>query len=122
MKAMAAQGFVKDADGMFAVPESRDISMRIPTEMIPKCPIDGSNVVMNLRADDSFLEDQYWGMASAAYSDFLRRHEGLHVLYLEFGVGANTPVIIKYVFHALTAENPLVIGSGMAIHACNMHG
>lgn len=112
MKAMEAQGFVKDESGVFQVPEDGKISMRIPTEQIPKCDVDGSDVVMNLRADDSFLEDAGWHRASAAYSDFLKRHENLHVLYLEVGVGANTPVIIKFVFHALTAENPL------AVYAC----
>ena len=92
MKAMEAQGFVKDEAGVFRVPANQDISMRIPTELIPKCEIDGSDVVMNLRSDDSFLEDKFWSAASAAYSDFLHRHENLHVLYLELGVGANTPV------------------------------
>ena len=60
---------------------------------------------MNLRADDSFVEDSGWHRASAAYSDFLRRHENLHVLYLELGVGANTPVIIKYPFWQMTFAN-----------------
>ena len=112
MEAMVAQNFVKDEAGVFQVPEDKGITMRIPTELIPKCPDDGSDVTMNLRADDTFVEDESWHRASAAYSDFLRRHENLHVLYLELGVGANTPVIIKYVFHALTAENPL------AVYAC----
>lgn len=83
MKAMEAQGFVKDEAGVYQVPEDKGITMRIPTELIPKCPDDGSDVTMNLRADDSFVEDEGWHRASAAYSDFLRRHEGLHVLYLE---------------------------------------
>lgn len=98
MKAMEEQGFVKAADGIFQLPEHKKITMRIPTELIPKCPDNGSPVTMNLRADDSFVEDEGWRRASAAYSDFLRGHEALHVLYLELGVGANTPVIIKYPF------------------------
>lgn len=92
MKAMEAQGFVKDEGGVFQVPKDGNITMRIPTSLIPKCPDDGSDVTMNLRADDSFVEDGGWHRASAAYADFLRRHESLHVLYLELGVGANTPV------------------------------
>ena len=67
---------------------------------------------MNLRADDSFVEDEGWHKASAAYAEFIRRHEKLHTLYLEIGVGANTPVIIKYPFWAMTAENP------KAVYAC----
>ena len=112
MKAMEAQGFIKDENGVFQVPESRDIKMQIPTELIPKCPDDGSAVTMNLRADNYFVEDEDWHRASAAYSDFLRRHEKLHVLYLELGVGANTPVIIKYPFWRMTYANP------KAVYAC----
>ena len=105
MRAMAAQGFVRDENGMFQVPDDKNISMRIPTELIPKCPNDGSNVVMNLRCDDSFVEDEGWHRASAAYYDFLKKHEGDHVLYLELGVGGNTPVIIKYPFWQMTLAN-----------------
>ena len=92
MQAMEAQGFVRNEDGVFDDSSDKEISMRIPTELIPKCPDDGSDMTMNLRSDDSFVEDDGWNRASAAYSDFLRRHDGLHVLFLEIGVGANTPV------------------------------
>lgn len=111
MQAMAAQGFRKNEAGIFEMPED-GVSMRIPTALIPKHPDDGSEVTMNLRADDSFLEDEGWHAASAAYADFLRRHAGLHVLYLEIGVGANTPVIIKYPFWQMTDDNP------KAFYAC----
>ena len=112
IKAMAAQGFVKDENGIFKIPEDGKLLMEIPTDLIPKCPDDGSDVTMNLRADDSFVEDEGWHRASAAYSDFLRRHENLHVLYLELGVGANTPVIIKYPFWQMTMANK------KAVYAC----
>ena len=116
LKAMEAQGFIRDGAGVFQVAENKDISMRIPSELIPKCPVDGSDVVMNLRADDHFLEDKFWGMASAAYSDFLQRHENLHVLYLELGVGSNTPVIVKYPFWQMTMANE------KAVYACLNYG
>ena len=116
MKAMAAQRFVRDADGVFRVPEDGNIAMRIPTELIPRCPDDDSEVTMNLRADDSFVEDEGWHRASDAYYEFLRRHENLHVLYLELGVGANTPVIVKYPFWQMTMVN------GKAIYACINYG
>jgi hypothetical protein len=77
---------------------------------------DGSPVDMNLRSDDSFLEDEGWHRASAAYADFLRRHDGLHVLYFELGVGANTPVIIKYPFWAMALNNE------NAVYACLNYG
>ena len=115
-KAMDAQGFVKDADGVYQVPEDGRIAMQIPSDLIPKCPADGSDVAMNLRADDSFVEDEGWHRASAAYSDFLRRHEELHVLYLELGVGANTPVIVKYPFWQMTLANE------KAVYACINYG
>ena len=104
MQAMEAQGFEKDSDGIYQISQS-GISMRIPTALIPKCPDDGSDVTMNLRADDLFVEDEGWHRASAAYADFIHRHENLHTLYFEIGVGANTPVIIKYPFWAMTRAN-----------------
>ncbi|MBR1797251.1 MAG: hypothetical protein IJ757_04475 [Clostridiales bacterium] len=116
MKAMEAQGFVKDDDGVFEVPSDGALKMSIPTELIPKCEIDGSNVVMNLRADDSFVEDEGWHKASDRYDDFLRRHKGLKILFLELGVGGNTPVIIKYPFWQMTYNNP------MATYACLNYG
>ena len=112
MKAMEAQGFVRDAENVFQPPQEGSLLMRIPTELIPKCPDDGSDVTMNLRADDSFVEDEGWHRASAAYSDFLSRHEDLHVLYLEIGIGMNTPVIVKYPFWQMTNDNP------KAVYAC----
>ena len=103
MKAMEAQGFVKDESGVFQVPEDGNISMRIPTDLIPKCPDDGSAVTMNLRADDTFVEDEGWHRASAAYAEFLNAHERQHVLFLELGVGANTPGLV--VLRAKKAKN-----------------
>ena len=111
MKAMAAEGFVKDEASVFQVPDDKKIAMRIPTELIPKCPDDGSDVTTNLRADDSFVEDEGWHKASARYDEFVRTHNG-KVLYLELGVGYNTPVIIKYPFWQMTAKNP------EAVYAC----
>ena len=116
IKAMETQGFIRDENGVFQVPENGELKMKIPTSLIPKCPEDGSDVTMNLRADDSFVEDEGWHRASAAYADFLRRHENLHVLYLELGAGANTPVIIKYPFWQMTKAND------KAVYACLNYG
>ena len=116
MSAMAAQGFVRDEAGVFRVPEDGRIAMRVPSELIPKCPVDGSDVTMNLRADDSFVEDAGWHRASRAYAEYLKAHEGGRVLFMELGVGGNTPVIIKYPFWVMTADNP------RATYAClNYH-
>jgi NAD-dependent SIR2 family protein deacetylase len=105
MKAMEAQGFHKDDSGIFQVPDDRAIRLRIPADLIPKCPDDGSDMTMNLRSDETFVEDEGWHRASAAYADFLYRHEDDYVLYLELGVGANTPVIIKYPFWQMVLDN-----------------
>ena len=70
--------------------------MRVPTELIPCCPKCGKPMTMNLRADDKFVQDEGWYLARKRYEEFLRRHENLHILFLELGVGYNTPAIIKY--------------------------
>ena len=116
MKAMEAQGFVKNGNGVYDVDENTSLSMRIPTELVPKCIDDGSDMTMNLRSDDSFVEDEGWHKASAAYSDFLHKCKDKHVLFLELGVGANTPVIIKYPFWQMTKDNK------NAIYACVNYG
>ena len=116
MKAMEAQGYVLNAEGVFEAPESGEILMRIPAALIPKCPDGGSDMMMNLRSDDSFVEDEGWHRASAAYAEFIRRHENDHVLYLELGVGGNTPVIIKYPFWQMTMDNE------KAVYACLNYG
>ena len=85
------------------VAEQRDL--RIPSELVPHCPHCGAPMTMNLRCDDSFVEDEGWHRASERYQDFLRRHQGGRTLYLELGVGGNTPIIIKYPFWQMTAKN-----------------
>ena len=90
--------------------------MRIPTELIPHCPVCGKPMSMNLRADDTFVEDEGWHDAAERYDDFLQAHEGQHILFMELGVGMNTPVIIKIPFMQMTAQNP------NAVYACLNYG
>ena len=92
IKAMEAQGFVRNEKGQFEVPENGAVGMEVPYELFPKCPDDGSDMTMNLRSDETFAEDEGWHKASAAYYEFLKKHEHKHVLFLELGVGMNTPV------------------------------
>ena len=80
--------------------------MRVPSELVPYCPVCGKPMAMNLRADDTFVEDEGWHAAAGRYRDFLEMHQMGKVLYLELGVGANTPVIIKYPFWRRTYANP----------------
>lgn len=86
--------------------------MKIPTELIPYCPHCGAPMTVNLRIDGTFVQDNGWYKASERYSDFLRRHENLQILYLELGVGNNTPGIIKFSFWKMTMQNP------NAVYAC----
>lgn len=81
-------------------------NMKIPSELIPYCPVCGAPMTMNLRSDNTFVQDEGWYTASNRYEDFIRRHKDLHILFLELGVGANTPVIIKYPFWQMTVKNP----------------
>lgn len=78
---------------------------KIPSELVPRCPVCGAPMSMNLREDGTFVEDEGWHVAARRYEAFLRSHEGQHVLFLELGVGGNTPVIIKYPFWRMTYQN-----------------
>ena len=84
--------------------EQRD--QRVPSELLPRCPRCGEPMSVNLRCDDRFVQDEGWYDARERYESFLNRHTGHPVLYLELGVGGNTPSIIKYPFWRLTAGNP----------------
>lgn len=87
----------------------RQRDMRVPAELLPRCPHCGKPMTMNLRADDKFVEDEGWHIAAERYADFLRRHDGMRMLFMELGVGYNTPGIIKYPFWQLTAKNPRAV-------------
>lgn len=78
--------------------------MRVPSELVPRCPVCGKPMTMNLRCDDTFAEDEGWHTAAERYSAFLRRHESSKTLFLELGTGYNTPAIIKYPFWRMTAQ------------------
>ncbi len=96
------------------VEEQRD--MRVPTELIPRCPVCGRPMTMNLRADDRFVQDDGWDMACKRYERFITVHMHDKILFLELGVGDNTPAIIKYPFWRLTAQNK------KATYACINYG
>ena len=97
----------------------RQKDMKIPSELLPVCPHCGKPLTMNLRSDDTFVEDEGWHRAAERYENFLRTHEGQKILFLELGVGYNTPVIIKYPFWQMTAKNPnatyICINQGQAV-------
>lgn len=130
-KMLLSQGFEIADDLELIIPEGREVRMRIDSDLISICPDDGEPVTVNLRSDDTFVEDLGWHQAAARYGDFLAIHgieaEGFFtadtredvdrtydgkVLFLELGVGANTPGIIKYPFWQMTYDSP------NAIYAC----
>ncbi|MFR5903174.1 MAG: SIR2 family NAD-dependent protein deacylase [Neglectibacter timonensis] len=82
---------------------------KIPGKLVPYCPVCGAPMAMNLRTDMTFVEDEGWHNAARRYEDFLRRHTGRHILFLELGVGSNTPAIIKYPFWKMTYQNPKTV-------------
>ncbi len=90
--------------------------MRIPSELLPVCPHCGRPMTMNLRSDDKFVEDGGWHRAAERYENFLRTRGQQRILFLELGVGYNTPVIIKYPFWRMTAQNKA------AAYACINYG
>lgn len=92
------------------VAEQKD--MQIPTELIPKCPVCGKPMTMNLRSDNRFVEDTGWHRAAERYTEFSQSHQNAPILFWELGVGYNTPGIIKYPFWQMTMRNP------NAVYAC----
>ncbi len=118
-KMLEAQGFVRDAQGVLAVPASGKLSLTVPKDLIPKCPDDGRAMMVSVRSDDRFVEDEGWHEAQARYKKFLHQHAKGPILYLELGVGMNTPVIIKYPFWYYTEKNPqafyVCINKGYAV-------
>ena len=85
------------------VDEQKD--MKIPSALLPRCPVCGKPMTMNLRSDDKFVQDKGWYAACERYENFVHKHKDSRILYLELGVGGNTPVIIKYPFWRLTSQN-----------------
>ena len=109
------QGFSVGEGNELTLPEGVSPLMRVPSELLPKCPVCGKSMTMNLRSDDRFVEDEGWHVAAERYDGFVRSRRG-KVLFLELGVGFNTPGIIKFPFMQMTERNP------EATYACVNYG
>ncbi len=119
-----AQGYTIAPDGELIPPAAEDLKMTVPEELIPTCPVCGKPMSLNLRADDTFVQDEGWYAASNRFASFLSHHgvSGMFgfvnvpnppkgelnqkILYLEEGIGMNTPSIAKYPFWQATYRNP----------------
>ncbi|WP_253289298.1 Sir2 silent information regulator family NAD-dependent deacetylase [Clostridium sp. MSJ-8] len=116
-KMVLSQGFTIE-DGQLLKPKESKIKLTVPTELIPKCPRCGRPMAMNLRADDTFVQDAGWDKAASRYEKFMENHRGEKVVFIELGVGYNTPGIIKYTFwqYAYNWKNAfyICINSGQA--------
>ena len=94
-----------DAEDLFRQMERKRVNGRIPHELVPKCPVCGGDMAMNLRVDDCFVEDENWHAAEARFSRFLSECEDGKTVLLELGVGFNTPTIIRFPFEKLAREH-----------------
>jgi len=81
------------------------VDCRIPSKVIPKCPVCGGEMDVNLRCDEYFVQDKDWYKLNNSYNDFLKESEGKKIVYIELGVGFNTPGIIRYPFERMTYNN-----------------
>ena len=120
-KMVREQGFVIQDDGALELPENgfEGIKMTVSSELLPRCKVCGKPMSMNLRADDTFVEDEGWHKAAGRYEDFLNENKDGRIVFLELGVGGNTPGIIKYPFWKMTYANPkakyICINKGEAV-------
>lgn len=108
-KMLDSQGFKIEEngngkDGELIFPEN-SLKMEIPSKLVPRCPVCGKPMSMNLRSDETFVEDDGWNAAAKRYQDFLEKHKNAKTLFLELGVGENTPGIIKYPFWNFVYKN-----------------
>lgn len=104
-KMLISQGFIINEDKTLSF-NNNNIKMYIDKELLPVCPVCGEPMTLNLRSDDTFVEDEGWHKAADNYIQFLNRHSELKTVFLELGVGYNTPVIIKYPFISMTNKWP----------------
>jgi NAD-dependent SIR2 family protein deacetylase len=115
-KMVESQGFVIEKDGTLSIPAGEMLKMEIPAELVPYCPQCGKPMSMNLRSDNTFVEDEGWHKHAEYYEEFLRRHRNVKTLFLELAVGYNTPSIVKYNFWHMVNEWP------DAVYACLNYG
>ncbi len=111
-KMILSQGFIIGENNHLILPEGKAAAMAVPSDLLPVCPVCGRPLTMNLRSDDRFVEAAGWQKAAAEYEKWAAAHQDKNVVYLEIGVGYNTPGIIKYSFWQQVYQNE------KAVYAC----
>ncbi len=96
---------VYEAEDLFQKMDAARKDCLIPSDLVPKCPVCGGNMAMHLRCDNYFVEDEAWHEAADRYADFLEQNEAKKVVFIELGVGFNTPIIIRLPFEKLVREH-----------------
>ena len=94
-----------DAVSMFAQMVQAEKDCKIPSYMVPKCPVCGGPMAMNLRCDQYFVEDEQWNEAAENYGKYLKQLKKGKAVLLELGVGFNTPSIIRFPFEKMVREH-----------------
>ena len=115
-KMVLSQEYEITEDGALSLPESGKPYMSVPTDLLPRCPVCGRPMTMNLRSDDTFVEDEGWGAAADRYAAFLHDHQEKKTVFLEAGTGWNTPSIVKFSFWQMVNDWP------EATYACLNYG
>ena len=106
LEMLQAEDFLEKSGGGFTITEASRWTLTVPKDLVPRCPVCGGPITMNLRGDETFVEDAGWHLAADRYAHFVEHHAKSNVLFLELGVGMNTPGIIKYPFWRMTAQFP----------------
>ena len=78
---------------------------KIPTELVPVCPVCGEKMEVNVRIDANFVQDENWYKQDKRYGEFLDKSQDKNLLLLEIGVGFNTPGIIRFPFEQMVYDN-----------------
>ena len=82
-----------------------DKNLKVPSKLVPVCPVCGESMEPNLRKDAYFVQDDLWYKQEKAYEKFISDNKYKTLVLLEFGVGFNTPGIIRFPFEQMTYEN-----------------
>lgn len=93
-----------DREMMIQMDQARK-DCRVPSYMVPKCPVCGGPMTMNLRCDQYFVEDEAWYEAEERFGRFLNVCRKKKTALLELGIGFNTPTIVRFPFEKLAREN-----------------